>query len=108
MKSKGGSGEFMVWGSQVSFFNDALEARYSCSILARTWRGIGTFQVPPVSNTNGKRQRVTIDVENLKHYPGIQPPLLLTYKLLSFSSGIVGAPTINCNMAREISLIITN
>lgn len=46
-------------------------------------------------------ERDNSDVDKLKQYLDIHPLLPLAAKLLSISSGIIGAPEINCNMARE-------
>ena len=49
-------------------------------------------------------ERDTSDVEKLKHYYDIHPPFPLTNKLLSISSGIVGAPEINCHLVGKIGI----
>lgn len=75
-----------------------------CESLERFWDISCTTSEQHVDMRAAQIERDTSDVEKLKHYLDIHPPFPLTDKLLSISSGIVGAPEINCHMAREMGI----
>lgn len=75
-----------------------------CESLETFWDISCTTSEQHVNMRAAQIERTTIDVEKLKYYFDIHPPFPLTNKLLSISNGIVGAPDINCHMAREMGI----
>lgn len=75
-----------------------------CESLETFWDISCTTSEQHVDMRTAQIERDTSDVEKLQHYFDIHPPFPLTNKLLSISSGIVGAPEINCHVAREIGI----
>lgn len=75
-----------------------------CESLERFWDISCTTSEQHVDMRATQIERDTSDVEKLKQYLDIHPPFPRTNKLLSISSGVVGALEINCHMAREMGI----
>ena len=75
-----------------------------CEGVEHFWGTASSTCEEHVNRTSSRINRDTVDVEKLRTCYDSRNPFPLTSKSMSISNGIVGAPDVNCNMARELGL----